>query len=96
MTLVVVGAFAVFIMTSEFRRAGVRLFPTPERGARPGQGATSSHSLIAFGRGEIFGVGLGGTAKLHYKFEDCHTDFCSPIGEGLDRRAGSRSSCFSG
>ena len=34
-----------------------------------------SHSLIAFGRGEIFGVGLGGSVeKLHW-LPEAHTDF---------------------
>ena len=34
-----------------------------------------SHSLIAFGRGEWFGVGLGGSVeKLHY-LPEAHTDF---------------------
>jgi cell division protein FtsW len=39
------------------------------------KGYQLTHSLIAFGRGEFFGVGLGGSVeKLHYLTE-AHTDF---------------------
>ena len=43
-----------------------------------------SHSLIAFGRGELFGVGLGGSVeKLHY-LPEAHTDFIlAVVGEEL-------------
>ena len=43
-----------------------------------------SHSLIAIGRGEIFGAGLGGSVeKLHY-LPEAHTDFLlAVIGEEL-------------
>lgn len=43
-----------------------------------------SHSLIAFGRGEFFGVGLGGSVeKLHY-LPEAHTDFIlALVGEEL-------------
>jgi cell division protein FtsW len=40
-----------------------------------GRGYQLSHSLIAFGRGEWLGVGLGGSVeKLHY-LPEAHTDF---------------------
>lgn len=43
-----------------------------------------SHSLIAFGRGELFGVGLGASVeKLHY-LPEAHTDFIlALVGEEL-------------
>ena len=43
-----------------------------------------THSLIAFGRGELFGVGLGASVeKLHY-LPEAHTDFLlAVIGEEL-------------
>ena len=49
-----------------------------------GKGYQLSHSLIAFGRGEWFGVGLGGSVeKLHY-LPEAHTDFIlAVIGEEL-------------
>jgi cell division protein FtsW len=48
------------------------------------KGYQLTHSLIAFGRGEWFGVGLGGSVeKLHYLTE-AHTDFIlAVIGEEL-------------
>jgi cell division protein FtsW len=47
-----------------------------------GKGYQLSHSLIAIGRGEIFGVGLGGSVeKLHW-LPEAHTDFLlAVIGE---------------
>lgn len=34
-----------------------------------------SHSLIAFGRGELFGVGLGSSVEKLYYLPEAHTDF---------------------
>jgi cell division protein FtsW len=47
-----------------------------------GKGYQLSHSLIAIGRGEIWGVGLGGSVeKLHW-LPEAHTDFLlAVIGE---------------
>ena len=49
-----------------------------------GKGYQLAHSLIAFGRGEWFGVGLGASVeKLHY-LPEAHTDFIlAVIGEEL-------------
>lgn len=44
-----------------------------------GKGYQLSHSLIAFGRGEWFGVGLGASIeKLHY-LPEAHTDFIMAV-----------------
>lgn len=44
-----------------------------------GQAYQLSHSLIAFGRGELFGVGLGGSIeKLNY-LPEAHTDFIMAV-----------------
>ncbi len=44
-----------------------------------GKGYQLTHSLIAFGRGEWFGVGLGGSVeKLHY-LNEAHTDFIMAV-----------------
>ena len=44
-----------------------------------GQSYQLSHSLIAFGRGELFGVGLGGSGeKLNY-LPEAHTDFIMAV-----------------
>ena len=83
MTLAVVTAFAVMVMTSEFRRARVFAYLDPWSVEHAlGKGYQLSHSLIAFGRGEIFGVGLGGSVeKLHW-LPEAHTDFLlAVIGE---------------
>jgi cell division protein FtsW len=80
---VVVAAFAVMVMTSEFRRARVFAYLDPWSVEHAlGKGYQLSHSLIAFGRGEIFGVGLGGSVeKLHW-LPEAHTDFLlAVIGE---------------
>jgi len=83
MALVVVAAFAVMVMASEFRRARVFAYLDPWSVEHAlGKGYQLSHSLIAFGRGEIFGVGLGGSVeKLHW-LPEAHTDFLlAVIGE---------------
>ena len=38
-----------------------------------------SHSLIAFGRGELFGVGLGGSVDKLYYLPEAHTDFIMAV-----------------
>ena len=63
-------------------RAHLRLPQSVGREVHARQGLQLSHSLIAFGRGEIFGQGLGGSVeKLHY-LPEAHTDFLlAVIGE---------------
>jgi cell division protein FtsW len=81
----VVAAFAMMVMASEWRRERIFAYldPWSEQHAL-GKGYQLSHSLIAFGRGEIFGVGLGGSVeKLHW-LPEAHTDFLlAVIGEEL-------------
>ncbi len=75
--------FGLLIMLSPWRRD--RIFAYLDPFADPlGKGYQLTHSLIAFGRGEIFGVGLGGSIeKLHY-LPEAHTDFLlAVIGEEL-------------
>ena len=75
--------FVVVIATSEWRRERIFAYLDPwnEKYAL-GKGYQLSHSLIAIGRGEIFGVGLGGSVeKLHW-LPEAHTDFLlAVIGE---------------
>ena len=40
-----------------------------------GKGYQLTHSLIAFGRGEFFGVGLGGSVEKLQYLQEAHTDF---------------------
>lgn len=80
-----VGVFTVVIMLSPWRRERIFAYLNPWDEANAlGKAYQLSHSLIAFGRGEIFGVGLGGSVeKLHY-LPEAHTDFLlAVIGEEL-------------
>jgi len=73
--LIVVGAiFSVIAIDSPYRLARLTSFINPW--ATPfGSGYQLTQSLIAFGRGGIFGVGLGnGIQKLFY-LPEAHTDF---------------------
>ena len=80
-----VGVFSLVIVLSPWRRERIFAYLNPwqEENAM-GKAYQLSHSLIAFGRGEIFGVGLGGSVeKLHY-LPEAHTDFLlAVIGEEL-------------
>ncbi len=78
-------AFTVLIAFSDYRRARLMAFLDPWSDSNSLDKAYQlSHSLIAFGRGEFFGVGLGGSVeKLHY-LPEAHTDFIlAVIGEEL-------------
>ncbi|WP_255537957.1 putative lipid II flippase FtsW [Polynucleobacter sp. 15G-AUS-farblos] len=85
--LIVVGltSAAIMIALSPFRRGRMLAFMDPwqvDNAANKGYQLT--HSLMAFGRGEWFGTGLGGSVeKLHY-LPEAHTDFImAVIGEEL-------------
>ncbi len=78
-----VGLFALMIFSSPWRRERVFAYLDPFSVDHAlGKGYQLSHSLIAFGRGEVFGVGLGGSVeKLHW-LPEAHTDFLlAVIGE---------------
>ena len=78
--LVVVVAFGLMVMLSEWRRERIFAYLDPWSDKYSmGKGYQLSHSLIAFGRGEIFGVGLGGSIeKLHW-LPEAHTDFLMAV-----------------
>jgi cell division protein FtsW len=82
---VLVGAFVMMIAFSDFRRERIFAYLNPwdEKYAQ-GKAYQLTHSLIAFGRGEWFGQGLGSSVeKLHY-LPEAHTDFLlAVIGEEL-------------
>lgn len=77
---VVVVAFSLMVMLSEWRRERIFAYLDPWSDKYSmGKGYQLSHSLIAFGRGEIFGVGLGGSIeKLHW-LPEAHTDFLMAV-----------------
>ena len=69
-------AFSLMIALSPWRRERIFAYLDPFGADYAlGKGYQLSHSLIAIGRGEIFGVGLGGSVeKLHW-LPEAHTDF---------------------
>jgi cell division protein FtsW len=75
-TVLLVLGLAAIVWLFPYRRERIFAYLDPwaaEHVLRKGYQLT--HSLIAFGRGEWFGVGLGGSVeKLHYLTE-AHTDF---------------------
>ena len=75
--LLIVGllvAFTIMIIVSPYRRDRVFGFMDPWADAF-GRGYQLSHSLIAFGRGELFGVGLGASVEKQFYLPEAHTDF---------------------
>jgi cell division protein FtsW len=71
--LLLVG-FVVLILTSPYRLQRVVGFMDPWADAF-GKGYQLSHALIAFGRGEWFGVGLGASVEKLFYLPEAHTDF---------------------
>jgi cell division protein FtsW len=73
MAMLVVGV-VLLITTSEYRWQRIIGFMDPW--ADPfGKGYQLSHALIAFGRGEWFGVGLGASVEKLLYLPEAHTDF---------------------
>jgi cell division protein FtsW len=72
--VVLVAAFAVLIIVSPYRRDRIFGFMDPWADAF-GRGYQLSHALIAFGRGELFGVGLGASVEKLFYLPEAHTDF---------------------
>ena len=71
--LLLVG-FVALILTSPYRLQRVIGFMDPW--ADPyGKGYQLSHALIAFGRGEWLGVGLGASVEKLFYLPEAHTDF---------------------
>ncbi len=68
------AAFALLIIVSPYRRDRIFGFMDPWADAF-GRGYQLSHSLIAFGRGELFGVGLGASVEKLFYLPEAHTDF---------------------
>jgi cell division protein FtsW len=82
---VLLGVFALMIVMSPWRAERIFAYLDPWNPAyAQGRAYQLTHSLIAFGRGEIFGQGLGASVeKLHY-LPEAHTDFLlAVVGEEL-------------
>ena len=80
---VLMVAFGLMIAASEWRRERIFAYldPWSEQNALA-KGYQLTHALIAIGRGEIFGVGLGGSVEKLNWLPEAHTDFLlAVIGE---------------
>jgi cell division protein FtsW len=66
--------FLLLIVTSPYRMQRIAGFMDPWSDPY-GRGYQLSHALIAFGRGEWFGVGLGGSVEKLFYLPEAHTDF---------------------
>ena len=76
-------AVVVLIVVSPYRLQRIVGFMDPWSDAY-GTGYQLSHSLIAFGRGEWLGVGLGGSVEKLFYLPEAHTDFLlAVVGEEL-------------
>jgi cell division protein FtsW len=77
------AGFALLVLASPYRMHRIFGYMDPWADAF-GSGYQLSHALIAFGRGEWLGVGLGASVeKLHY-LPEAHTDFLlAVLGEEL-------------
>lgn len=74
LTAMLAVGFAALVLSSPYRMQRIFGFMDPWSDAF-GKGYQLSHALIAFGRGEWLGVGLGASVeKLHY-LPEAHTDF---------------------
>jgi len=71
---VMVVAFILLIWSSPYRLERITSYMDPWQNAF-GKGYQLSHSLIAFGRGEWFGVGLGASVEKLFYLPEAHTDF---------------------
>jgi len=73
MALLAIG-FLLLIWLEPYRRSRFIGFMDPWSDAY-GTGYQLSHALIAFGRGEWFGVGLGASVEKLFYLPEAHTDF---------------------
>ncbi len=83
--LVIAVTFGLIIAFDDLRRERILAYLDPWSAKyAQGKGYQLTHSLIAIGRGQIFGQGLGSSVeKLHY-LPEAHTDFLlAVIGEEL-------------
>jgi len=74
LALLLAVAFGVMIVSSPYRLQRILGFMDPWADAF-GKGYQLSHSLIAFGRGEWLGVGLGASVEKLFYLPEAHTDF---------------------
>lgn len=74
LAIIAVVGFAVLIWIQPYRLSRIVGFMDPWQDEL-GKGYQLSHALIAFGRGEWFGVGLGASVEKLFYLPEAHTDF---------------------
>lgn len=74
LVVMLIAGFIALIYVAPYRMERMRGFMDPWSDEY-GKGYQLSHSLIAFGRGEWFGVGLGGSVEKLFYLPEAHTDF---------------------
>jgi cell division protein FtsW len=74
LAVLLAAAFVALIFASPYRLQRILGFMDPWSDAY-GKGYQLSHSLIAFGRGEWLGVGLGASVEKLFYLPEAHTDF---------------------
>ncbi|MDR0280948.1 MAG: putative lipid II flippase FtsW [Paucimonas sp.] len=74
MVVLAVGAVFVLVQAQPYRMARLITFTDPWSD-QFGSGYQLTQALIAFGRGEWFGVGLGNSVQKQFYLPEAHTDF---------------------
>ena len=74
LAIVAMVGLTLLVWLSPYRRDRLFGFMDPWQDAF-GKGYQLSHALIAFGRGEWFGVGLGASVEKLFYLPEAHTDF---------------------
>ena len=74
LVVVLLAGFVLLIWISPYRRERIFGFMDPWQDGL-GRGYQLSHALIAFGRGEWLGVGLGASVEKLFYLPEAHTDF---------------------
>ena len=74
LVIVLLGCFALLVVLSPYRMQRVIWFLDPWKDPF-GKGYQLTHALIAFGRGQWFGVGLGASVEKQLYLPEAHTDF---------------------
>ena len=72
------AAFALMVVLSPYRMQRVIWFLDPWKDPF-GKGYQLTHALIAFGRGRLFGVGLGASVEKELYLPEAHTDFLMAV-----------------
>ncbi len=71
-------AFALLVVLTPYRMQRVTWFLDPWRDPF-NKGYQLTHALIAFGRGRLFGVGLGASVEKELYLPEAHTDFLMAV-----------------